>query len=425
MNLSWLSLSDPNTQWVLGGTMLLGGAAGVLGGFALLRKRALMGDTLAHAALPGITIAFLLTGVKSTGLFLVGAALSGALASLLITAILRWSKLKEDTAMGIILSVFFGVGILLLTYIQKLPLGNQSGLDKFLFGQAASIIHSDLLVMATMATILCLTVFLLFKELKLLAFDPQFGRGIGLPIGLLDLLLSAMMTLVVVIGLQAVGVVLMAALLITPPIAARYWTDRLSTMLLLSGLFGALSGAGGTLVSQAGARLATGPLIVLAATLIFLGSLLFAPRRGLLAKLFRFLRLRQQYARDRLLRAIYEVMEGAPDAPVTAADLGRKGIPDRGLAHRLARLERDGLVSAQGFGWRLTDRGLREAYRLVREERLWEVYLMHEADLGGGLTSRDQLGEGAWGPLLPELERLLRLHQLEPVLRPSATEEGA
>lgn len=418
MELLEAALFDPNGRWVLGGTLLLGLAAGVLGGFALLRRRALMGDTLAHAALPGIAIAFLVTGTKSVGPLLVGALIAGLLGTGAISLILHRSKLKEDTAMGIVLSVFFGVGILLLTVIQKLPNGNQSGLDKFLFGQAASLVGADVRLMAGAAGFLCLIVLLLWKELKLLAFDPAFGRGLGLPMGLLDLLMNGLVAAVVVVGLQAVGVVLMAALLITPPIAARYWTERLGVMVGLSGLFGAISGVGGTLFSLAGARLPTGPLIVLTATALFIVSLLFAPQRGLVARLWRFLQLQRRVAAEGLLRALYEEAEraGAPQHPATIADLQRRGLVERAARTTAARLVVKGWVARQGESWHLTREGLAAAHRLVVAERRWSVYLMHEADLGGAPVDRDRVGAVDWGALTPELDRLMALHQLTPRL---------
>lgn len=419
MSTGWLTALDANTRWVLFGSMLLGLSSGVLGAFALLRRRSLMGDALAHAALPGVCIAFLLTGSKQIGFFLVGAAAAGALASLAVSAIVRHTKIKEDAALGLVLTVFFGLGIMLLTMIQKLPGGNQSGLDKFLFGQAASLVGSDVRAMVTIAGLLCAAVFALFKEFKLLAFDPGFARGIGLPVGLLDLVLNLLILLAVVIGLQAVGVVLMAAMLITPAIAARYWTDRLGVMVLLSGVFGALSGALGTLLSQLGPRMPTGPLIVLAATALFVVSLLLAPRRGLMAKLLRFLQLRRKVAREGALRAIYELAEelGESGRAVTAEELRRrKGLAQGSLPGVLGGLTREGLLSAGPGGWTLTPRGLRVAGELVREQRLWEVYLMHEGELGGGHGGRDDDTARFPARLQGELERLLDLHGLRPAL---------
>ncbi|WP_242654586.1 metal ABC transporter permease [Symbiobacterium thermophilum] len=283
-----------NALWVMGGTALLGLAGGVLGAFALLRRRALLGDVLAHAALPGIALAYMATGTKAAGPLLIGATASGVLGVLAMRAITRWSRLKEDAAMSLVLTVFFGLGIMLLGWVQRMPGGNQSGLDKFLFGQAASIVPRDLQVIAVAAALLCLAILVLYKEFKLLAFDPDFGAVLGFPVVALDLLLSLCIALAVVIGLEAVGVVLMAALLTTPAVAARYWTHRLSVMVPLAGLFGAASGVVGTLASQIGPRMPTGPLIVLAASLLFFLSLLAAPHRGLLARLIRLRRAQAQ-----------------------------------------------------------------------------------------------------------------------------------
>lgn len=424
---------DANAQWVTAGTALLGTAAGVLGALALLRRRALMGDVLAHAALPGIAAAFLLTGSKAPGPLLTGAAVAGVVGTGAMAAITRYSRLKEDAAMSLVLTVFFGMGIMLLGVVQRMPGGNQSGLDTFLFGQAAAIVPRDLQAITLMAGALCLMVLALYKEFKLLAFDREFGAGLGLPMGRLDLLLNLGLVLAVVTGLESVGVVLMAALLTTPALAARCWTDRLSTMLPLAGLFGALSGVAGTLLSQVGPRMPTGPLIVLAATFLFAVSLLAAPRRGLVARLIRMARTQARVRGERLLEALYDLSEeaastGAPTV-VTLADLEqRRGLSARWARPTLMRLVRAGMVERAGLTdpggppageeppavWRLTPRGLAEAYRVAHRERLHVVYLMHQAAVGG-----------PFGPeVYPQLEPLLRLHGLEPRLLPGEPGEG-
>ncbi|MBW7474403.1 metal ABC transporter permease [Paenibacillus oenotherae] len=292
----WDMMTDPNSQWILLGCMLLGLCSGVIGCFAYLRKQSLMGDTLAHSALPGICIAFMLTGTKSILLFLIGAGISGLLATFGISWITRYSRIKSDAAMGIVLSSFFGLGIVLLTQIQHSDYGNQSGLDKFLFGQAASMIGSDVQTMLIVCAFIVAACTLLFKEFKLISFDPGFARGLGFPVGVLEQLLMFFIVVSVVVGIQAVGVVLVAALLITPAVSARYWTDRLGVMVIMSGLFGALAGVVGTWLSSTTASLPTGPISVLASTLLFVVSLLFGPRRGLLAK-----RLTRSRARQTLL----------------------------------------------------------------------------------------------------------------------------
>jgi manganese/zinc/iron transport system permease protein len=284
--MNWFDLlKDPNAQWILMASLLLGLSSGVLGSFAYLRKQSLMGDALAHAALPGICIAFMLTGSKNIFFFLIGAAVAGLIATFGIGYITRNSRIKQDSALGLVLSVFFGIGIVLLTQIQHGGSGNQSGLDKFLFGQAAGMVHSDVITMVVISGLLVGLCALLFKEFKLLSFDAGFARGMGFPIAMLDQLLMFLIVVAVVVGIQAVGVVLMAAMLITPAVSARYWTERLGVMVVLAGLFGALSGVMGTFLSSLDNNLPTGPLTVLSATLWFVISVLFAPRRGVVAKM--------------------------------------------------------------------------------------------------------------------------------------------
>lgn len=311
--------TDPNLLWILLGSMLLGLSTGVIGTFAYLRKQSLIGDTLAHAALPGICIAFMLTGVKSVGFFMVGAIVAGMIATMGISWITRHSRIKPDAAMGIVLSVFFGLGIVLLTQIQHSSYGNQSGLDKFLFGQAASMTSGDVYTMASVAVLLIVACAVLFKEFKLISFDSGYARGLGFSVTTLEQLLLWLVTVAVVVGIQAVGVVLVAALLITPAVSARYWTDRLGLMTILSGLFGALSGAIGTWISAGTEQLPTGPLSVLTATTLFIASVLFGPRRGLVAKLIRrYSAKRDWVAENGKTRAADPVTAASKDREVSA-----------------------------------------------------------------------------------------------------------
>ncbi len=319
----WLQLQHPNTQWVLAGTLLLGAASGVLGSFVLLRKQSLIGDAMAHSALPGVCLAFLFTGQKSLPFFLLGAALAGLLGTWCIQLISRLSKTKEDSAIGIVLSVFFGVGIILLTYIQQQGAGSQSGLDSFLFGQAASLVRQDIILIAGISAALLLLCIVFFKEFTLITFDFAFAKGLGLPVRFLNGLLACLIVCAVVIGLQTVGVILMAAMLITPAIAARYWTERLTGMMVIAGVTGGVSGVSGTLLSTTMKGMATGPLMILSATLIFLFSMICAPKRGLAAKAIRLIRLRRKTARDQVLLTIYEQYK-KNDLYVTAESVRKK-----------------------------------------------------------------------------------------------------
>lgn len=291
-------LTDPNAMWILLGSMLLGLSSGVIGTFAYLRKQSLIGDALSHAALPGICIAFILTGTKSIFIFLIGAAISGLVGIFLIGLFTQKSRIKQDSAFGIVLSVFFGVGIVLLTRIQQGSSGNQAGLDTFLFGQTASMLMSDVFAMAVISLFLIFVVALFFKEFKLVSFDPGFAKGIGYPVAWIDYLIMFLLVVAVVAGIQAVGVVLMVALLITPAVAARYWTEDLRVMIVLSAFFGLASGVTGTLLSTLANNLPTGPLTVLAASFWFILSVIFAPKRGIIMKVLRRKRVKRAYLRN-------------------------------------------------------------------------------------------------------------------------------
>lgn len=275
------------------GSAILGIVGGILGSFALLRKQALLGDALAHAALPGICLAYMLTGLKTPIVLLVGAGLAGWLGTLLILQIVRETRISEDAALGIVLTVFFGIGIMLLTYIQHSGYASQSGLDKYLFGQAATLVQDQVITMALLGGTALLLVALLFKEFKLITFDPHFAATLGLPVQRLGVLLTSLIVVAVLIGLQTVGVVLMAAMLIAPAAAARQWTERLGVMLALSALFGGLSGVSGAIISISDAQLPTGPMVILSATAIVIVSLLFGRARGIVWEALRSRRTRQ------------------------------------------------------------------------------------------------------------------------------------
>ncbi|HEY0970702.1 MAG TPA: iron chelate uptake ABC transporter family permease subunit [Gemmatimonadales bacterium] len=269
------------------GALALGASSGTLGAFAVLRRQSLLGDAVSHAALPGIVLAFILTGAKDTLSLVIGAAVAGWLGTLLVSNIVRRTRIPDDSALGLVLSVFFGFGLLLLTYVQRLPDASQAGLTTFLFGQAATIVARDVMVIAALGGAAVLTVVLFWKQFELLTFDPDFAATLGIPVRLVDALLTTLLVVAIVIGLQTVGVVLMSALVVAPAAAARQWTDSLARMVLLSAAFGAASGMGGAVASAATRGLPTGPTIVLVATGFVLVSLLAAPRRGLLWKWWR------------------------------------------------------------------------------------------------------------------------------------------
>lgn len=284
MNSITAILSDYTFRVVALGALLMGAISGLMGSFAVLKKQSLLGDGVSHAALPGVVLAFLLTGSKHSETLLLGALLSGLSATLLMMGIIRHSRVKFDSALALIMSVFFGLGLVLLTHVQKQPDARQAGLDRFIFGQASTLLARDLMIMLFSGLVLLALTLVFWKELKLFSFDRDYASSLGFSPRKLDILLSAMIVTAIIVGLQTVGVILMSAMLVAPAAAARQWTNRLSLMVPLSSFFGGLSGVAGTLISSIIPQMPTGPAIVVAASVLVLVSLLIAPGRGILAR---------------------------------------------------------------------------------------------------------------------------------------------
>ncbi|MEM8735564.1 MAG: iron chelate uptake ABC transporter family permease subunit [Planctomycetota bacterium] len=397
-----LTLQDYNVRIVVFGTTLLGCASGMVGSFTLLRKRALMGDALAHSTLPGIVTAYIVVTSmggdgKTMAVLLSGATMSGLLGVGCILAISRWTRLKEDTALGAVLSVFFGLGICLRSVSTQMQEGNAAGLDSFIYGKTASMGSVDIQFIA-LAAVVCITCScLLFKEFKLLCFDDGFAGSRGFPVVALDLALMALVVLVTIVGLQAVGLILMIALLIIPAAAARFWTERLERMFLISGAIGAASGWLGAVVSALFSNLPSGAMIVLVCTAIFAVSMLLGTRRGVLIRFRARRQLNQSVDRQHLLRAMFELSETSeglesrvfPSVPLSAL-LSRRSWSKRRLQNQITRSQRAELVdSVGGEKFRLTKRGRVEAARLTRQHRLWELYLIHYAEVAPTRVDRD------------------------------------
>ncbi len=316
MNISMVDLlyqlfTDYTIRTVALGAAVLGIVSGTLGCYAVLRRQALLGDAMSHAALPGIALAFLFTGVRELSVLLLGAAIAGWVAALVMIAIVNTTRIKEDSVLGMVLAVFFGFGLVLLSFAQQQPTAAQAGLDTFLFGQAASLVERDVVTMAVIGAVALGLMLVLWKEFKLLSFDPDYGATIGLPIRLLDIGLTSLIVVAIVIGLQTVGVVLMSAMLIAPAAAARQWTDRLGLMMVLAGVFGALAGIIGAVISATARGLSTGPTIVLVVSAFVVVSLLFAPNRGLVWNWLLHRRNRRR------LHAAMQPGESVPGLPAT------------------------------------------------------------------------------------------------------------
>lgn len=404
----FFSFTDPNIRYVTLGAILLTSSSAIVGSFTFLNKKSLVGDAIAHAVLPGICLGFLLTGTKNPIVLIIGAFITGWISLLLVNTITARTRIKEDTAIGLILSVFFGIGILLLTIIQKSGNAAQSGLDHFLFGKAASLVGQDLLIFSIVAVMLLVAVFLFFKEFTLVAFDKDFARAMGLPVRTIELILTSLIVLAVVIGIQAVGVVLMAAILITPAAAARFWTDKIKTMFMLACLFGAISGLTGAYISYTAPSMPTGPWIVIVISTVAFISFFFAPRRGVISRMVRQSTIRKTINDENVLKIFYHLGEENKNFFIQRypEEILRKRSFDADMLPKvLRRLRSQGYLQRTGNLWGLTEEGKARGQRVVKIHRLWELYLTRYLHIAADHVHDD--ADTIEHLLTPELEEQL------------------
>jgi manganese/zinc/iron transport system permease protein len=421
--IEFLSLSDPNIRYVVIGSMLLTASSAIVGSFTFLNKKSLIGDAIAHAVLPGICLGFILSGTKNPFFLIAGAFVTGWISLVAVNYITEKTRIKEDTAIGLILSVFFGIGILMLTIIQKSGNAAQSGLDHFLFGKAAALVFDDLIVFGTVAVILLVMVFAFFKEFALLAFDRNFAIAIGLPVKTLDLILTSLIVLAVVIGIQAVGVVLMAAILITPAAAARFWTDKIKVLLLLASVFGAFSGVAGAYISYVAPAMPTGPWIVIVISTIAFISFFFAPRRGVVSRVMRQNSIRKTINDENILKAFYQLGEELRDFMVQRHPdeiLKKRKMGYARLNKILDRLKAEGYLKNANGNWELTEEGRVKAQRVVKIHRLWELYLTTRLNIAPDHVHDD--ADTIEHLLTPELEAQLERELHYPKVDPHKSE---
>lgn len=399
-----LTLTHYNTRLVVLSTLVLGVASGIVGSFLLMRKQSLMGDALSHACLPGIAIAFLILVFlgrdgRNLPLLLLGAALSGLAGVALVSAIRQTTRLKDDAAMGIILSVFFGLGVVLLAMIQEMPTSSAAGLEQFIYGKTASMVIQDFWwIFLTAVAVIALTL-LMYKEWLLLCFDSGYAASQGWPVRRLDFMLLVNVAAVTVVGLQAVGLILIIAFLITPAAAARFWTNDLRRLMWVSAVIGGASGWAGSSLSALLPNLPAGAVIVLVAAALFVVSMLFGPARGILPRYLDHRRLLRKEGRQHLLRSIYEILEtqvqqggrAMVNEPISMQELLRHRSWTPAQLQRWLRMARaeDHLEATAGDRVQLSEAGFGEAIRTTRNHRLWERYLIEYADIAPSHVDRD------------------------------------
>ena len=352
---------------VLIGTSIIGSVAGALGCFAVLRRQSLLGDCIAHAALPGICFAFLLSATKQSWSLLIGAIIAGAIGALLLHIIQEYSELKRDAALGIILSVFFGFGLVLLTYIQSQAMSAQSGLNVYLFGNAATLLRHDIYLMGALGIAVIIALVVFWKEFKVVSFDKDFASTLGFPQKRIDYFITFLTVISIVVGLQAVGVVLMSALIIAPAVAARQWTDQLYKMVMISAFFGVLSSVLGVIISALYEKMPTGPVIVIIVSIIVIISLFCSPKRGIFASYIRHINQKLTIHSDRVLLNLYQFSEVQKD-PTFAHDIAvLDHLGEASALTILIKLKNKKLVYSPKDGyWGLSETGIKYVRKILK-----------------------------------------------------------
>lgn len=381
---------DHTLRTVAVGGALLGVVSGVLGCFAVLRQQSLMGDALSHAALPGVALAFLLAS-RELGFLLIGAFVASWLGVQFIQAVTKTTRIKQDTALGVVLAAWFAAGIALLAYIQARPDASQAGLDTFIFGQAAAIVESDVWLIGGVGFISFLILALFWKEFKLITFDPDFAGANGFRVSLLSTMLSTLIVVAIVLGLQLAGVILMVGMLIAPGIAARQWTNKLTQMLILAAIFGAFAGGTGAIISAVDTDVPTGPMIIVVAFALVVLSLAFAPGRGLVWRFLRQRRDRRRFAAQTVLDDLfhYAYDHGALDTAVPESFL--QGVTGQEAQLGLQQLQAQGYIQRVGEDhWQLTAVGIDVASQQAQNSLLWDIYRQYNEELDLPLVAENR-----------------------------------
>ncbi|MBP52475.1 MAG: ABC transporter [Opitutae bacterium] len=391
--LRFWEMNDHSVRIVALGSALIGLSCALMGSYVVTRRLSLFGDTLSHAVLPGIALGFMWAESKNNVSLMIGASIAGFLGISCISFLGRFTKISQDSALGIVLSGFYAVGICMLTRIQKMDYGSQAGLDSYLFGQVSALSTNDLIgiILALGAIIFFLSV--CYKELLVTGFDPNFARSIRLPVNLIQYLLWMLLAFCVISSLQVIGVILASALLIIPAATASLLAKRMTSYLLIASLFGAAAGVGGAFLSFFGERLPTGPLIVLVSITFFLLVLFFRPKNGMFSGFIKSKGQSRRFAMENTLKAIYQVMESSEFKSSTIQKLelmNRRGISSGYCQKELNQLVRFGFATTsleaksqnnlpRELLVSLTPKGWEQACKTVRNHRLWELYLTNEA----------------------------------------------
>lgn len=397
--------TDPIAQKVIMGIAIIGAVSGVVGTFSFLRKKTLIADAISHSVLPGICLGFIFAGTKDPIVLLTGALVIGWISVWLIDYLSSTTKLSADTAIALVSTLFFAIGSVLLSVISKSQNAEQTGLKNFLFGKAATMTTFDIQVFTVVSIAIFVLVILFFKPFQLVCFNHEFAKSIGVKVKRMEFLLSTLTVMTVAIGIQAVGVVLMSALLIAPAASARYWTNRLPIMILLAALFGTFSSVIGVMLSTMKNNMPTGPWIVFSLFTFTLFTLLFAPHKGWFSIKRRNLSNHKKITEENLLKTFYQLKEEGNTAVSFRDFLEKRAVDTHSLVRDVRRMVKHGFLVEKDKTFSLTESGNKEAARVLRSHRLWELYLTNRMNfkndhIHGTAETIEHL-------ITPEIEQLL------------------
>ena len=397
--------TDPIAQKVIMGIAIIGAVSGVVGTFSFLRKKTLIADAISHSVLPGICLGFMFAGTKDPIVLLTGALVIGWISVWLIDYLSSTTKLSADTAIALVSTLFFAIGSVLLSVISKSQNAEQTGLKNFLFGKAATMTTFDVEVFTVVSIAIFVLVILFFKPFQLVCFNHEFAKSIGVKVKRMEFLLSTLTVMTVAIGIQAVGVVLMSALLIAPAASARYWTNRLPIMIFLAALFGTFSSVIGVMLSTMKNNMPTGPWIVFSLFTFTLFTLLFAPHKGWFSIKRRNLSNHKKITEENLLKTFYQLKEEGNTAVSFRDFLEKRAVDTHSLVRDVRRMVKHGFLFEKDKTFSLTESGNKEAARVLRSHRLWELYLTNRMNfkndhIHGTAETIEHL-------ITPEIEQLL------------------
>ncbi len=402
----FISFSDPTLQKALLGSLFISICAALVGVFTYYQKKSLVGDAVAHSVFPGICMAFIISGTKNPIFLLLGAFIAGWLSIISFDFLLRDKRIKSDAALASVLSVFFGLGILLLNHIQNGGNANQIGLQHFLMGNVAAMSSQDVMTYGLISSFVSLVIILFFPVFKLISFNKDFAHSKGYKVKSIQFLFSSLIVICIAIGINAVGVILMAALLITPASSARWWSNKLERIAILAVLFSVISATIGAYISFSYARMPAGPWMVIILSVIALLSILFSYPKGVIYGMLRRRKAQEKMLVENVLKSFYHIEEREGEELISAVQLANTRSYDGAkLSLALRKLKKRSLVLVSGQNYQLSKEGRAEAKRIIRLHRLWELYLGSKLNFKKDHVHND--AEAIEHIITPEIEKQL------------------